>query len=141
MEWRGLGGGALASHGWQEFRSSVMDWRPQAREIAKVKEVLSAEILFARDEINSWPKFAVSNRKVLLPEETGKVEHSSRIEAMLHQKQPRLSEMYSPLHQEKAGSNISQEDSEENLFPPSTQARKADYLIERSTFHHVLALG
>ena len=118
-----------------------MNVKAQAREIAKVKEVLSAEILFARDEINSWPKFAVSNRKVLLPEETGKVEHSSRIEAMLHQKQPRLSEMYSPLHQEKAGSNISQEDSEENLFPPSTQARKADYLIERSTFHHVLALG
>ena len=121
-----------------------MNVKEQAKQIAKAKEVLSAEILFARDEINSWPKFAVSNRKVQLAapaEETGKDETSSRIESLLHHSQPRLSEMYSPLHQKKSEASNAREELDQKLHFPSMQARKADYINERTSFHQDLVLG
>jgi hypothetical protein len=44
-------------------RARTMNVKDQTRQIAKVREVLSAEIMPTRNEINSWPALAASKRK------------------------------------------------------------------------------
>jgi hypothetical protein len=123
-----------------------MNVKEQTRQITKVKEVLSAEIMFARNEINTWPALSTSKKKHELeltnfPEQDGQIENTSRIESLLLQKQPRLSDIYTPFEQKKHKPAVSKEEVDERQFFPMTQVRKADYINDRSAFHCELVLG